>query len=66
MAHVGSDRSSQRDGIHVRDPVTDEELQVLVRAFSILLKIDQNVNNNYGEAQEESNSYLVASPKKSV
>lgn len=28
----------------VRGPVTDEELQVLVKAFSILLEIDRQIN----------------------
>lgn len=51
-----------KDGeIHVREPVSEEEFQTVLAAFSILLKIEQrNLLEASTNLQGDSNSKIVA------
>ena len=65
MAHVDLDEDSQRKCICVRDPMTEEEFGTLVKAFAVLLQIDQETNGVWKQdAVGESNCNSVASENK--
>jgi hypothetical protein len=61
MAHVDLPQELKSGEIHVHEPVSEEEFQTLLAAFSILLKIEQRIlAEASNDLQGDSKSKLVA------
>ena len=61
MAHVDFNQKSRLKEIHVREPVSDDELHTLIEAFKILLKLDiREREKTQKDVQQDSNSISIS------